>query len=191
MLAKQIGNVTIHWKEPLIIIVIAFAIECLILLILLTYRQKKVVKSFQNGCYGEVIVVGKKLLKLYQKSAKIHKHRNTEAGMEYLNFVMAVSYFSVKDYEQFLYHIHALTQKDDIKEFWLSLYYLRQNDFDSAQSHYANIEENDETQLNRTYLESMKHYAQGEYDLAKTKMMEIYTDLTFPVLKQIADEVLK
>jgi hypothetical protein len=32
---------------------------------------------------------------------------------------------------------------------------------------------------------------QDQYDLAKTKMMRIYTDLKHPVLKQIADEVLK
>ena len=111
--------------------------------------------------------------------------------IEYLHFAMAVSHFSVKNDEQFLYHINALDQNQDIQAFWLSLYYLRQDNLDSFQSHYANIKVSEETLLNRTYLESMKLYTQHEYDLAKTKMNEIYANLKLPILKQLADEVLK
>ena len=104
---------------------------------------------------------------------------------------MAVAHFSKKNYEQFLYHINDLKQHDDIKEFWVSLYYLRQDDFDNFQVHYANIKVSEETLINRTFLESVRLYTQGECDLAGTKMLELYKDLKQPILKQIADEVLK
>ena len=113
------------------------------------------------------------------------------AWIEYLNFALAVSNFSVKNYEQFLYHISALTQNQDIKEFWLSLYCLRQDDIDGFQSHYENIKVTEETLISRTYLESIKLYTQAEYNLAKTKMSEIYSDLKHPILTKIADKILK
>lgn len=190
MFTKQIGNVIVHF-EPLIIVIVATLIACLIIALLVMYRGKKVNKSFQSGNYDSVLIDGEKLLKTYQGYAKRYKHKNTLSWIESLHFVLAVSYFSVKNYERFLYHINCLSQNLDIKEFWLSLYYLRQNDLDSFQSHYANIKVSDETLINRTYLESIKLYMQDKYDLAKTQIIGIYADLKHPILKQIADEVLK
>ena len=190
MFTKQIGNVVVHF-EPLIIVIVATLISYLIIALLLMYRGKKVKKSFESGNYNIVLINGEKLLKTYQRYAKRYKHRNTISWIEYLHFAMAVSHFSVKNDEQFLYHINALDQNQDIQAFWLSLYYLRQDNLDSFQSHYANIKVSEETLLNRTYLESMKLYTQHEYDLAKTKMNEIYANLKLPILKQLADEVLK
>lgn len=190
MFTKQFGNVIVHF-EPLIIVIVATLIACLIIALLVMYRGKKVNESFQSGNYDSVLINGEKLLKTYQGYAKRYKHKNTLSWIESLHFVLAVSYFSVKNYEQFLYHINSLNQNLDIKEFWLSLYYLRQNDLDSFQSHYANIKVSDETVINRTYLESIKLYMQDKYDLAKTQIIGIYADLKHPILKQIADEVLK
>ncbi len=190
MFTKQFGNVIVHF-EPLIIVIVATLIACLIIALLVMYRGKKVNESFQSGNYDSVLINGEKLLKTYQGYAKRYKHKNTLSWIESLHFMLAVSYFSVKNYEQFLYHINSLNQNLDIKEFWLSLYYLRQNDLDSFQSHYANIKVSDETVINRTYLESIKLYMQDKYDLAKTQIIGIYADLKHPILKQIADEVLK
>ena len=190
MFTKQFGNVIVHF-EPLIIVIVATLIACLIIALLVMYRGKKVNESFQSGNYDSVLINGEKLLKTYQGYAKRYKHKNTLSWIESLHFMLAVSYFSVKNYEQFLYHINSLNQNLDIKAFWLSLYYLRQNDLDSFQSHYANIKVSDETVINRTYLESIKLYMQDKYDLAKTQIIGIYADLKHPILKQIADEVLK
>lgn len=190
MFTKRIGNVVVHF-EPLIVVIITSLIAFLIISLLLHYREKKVTKSFESGNYSAVLVDGKKLLKTYQGYAKRYKHPNTLSWIEYLHFAMAVSYFSVENYEQFLYHINAFNQNRDIKEFWLSLYYLRQKDFNSFQEHYENIKVSDETLKNRTYLDSLKLYMDNEYDMAKWKMNEIYENLNHPVLKQIADEVLK
>lgn len=190
MFTKQFGNVIVHF-EPLIIVIVATLIACLIIALLVMYRGKKVNESFQSGNYDSVLINGEKLLKTYQGYAKTYKHKNTLSWIESLHFMLAISYFSVKNYEQFLYHINSLNQNLDIKAFWLSLYYLRQNDLDSFQSHYANIKVSDETVINRTYLESIKLYMQDKYDLAKTQIIGIYADLKHPILKQIADEVLK
>ena len=192
MFTRQIGNVIVHF-EPLIIVVVAILIVYFVLALLLRYRGKKITESFQDGNYEVVLKEGIKLLKTYQRYAKRYKRkpRNIMAWIEYLNFALAVSNFSVKNYDQFLYHISALTQNQDIKEFWLSLYCLRQDDIDGFQSHYENIKVTEETLINRTYLESIKLYTQAEYDLAKTKMSEIYSDLKHPILMKIADKILK
>ena len=190
MFTKQIGNVTVHF-EPLIIVIVIALIAYLIIALLLMHRGKKVTKAFESGLYDAVLIDGEKLLKTYQRYAKRYKHRNTLSWIEYLHFAMAVSHFSVQNYEQFLYHINAFNQNCDIKEFWLSLYYFRQKDFDSFQSHFGNIKVSYDTLQNRTYLESIKLYMQGEYDIAISKMNGIYENLNLPVLKQIADEVIK
>ena len=190
MFTKRIGNVVVHF-EPLIVVIITSLIAFLIISLLLHYREKKVTKSFESGNYSAVLVDGKKLLKTYQGYAKRYKHSNTLSWIEFLHFAMAVSYFSVENYEQFLYHINAFNQNRDIKEFCLSLYYLRKIDFNSFKEHYENIKVSDETLKSRTYLDSLKLYMDNEYDMAKWKMNEIYENLKHPVLKQIADEVLK
>lgn len=190
MITKQLGNTTIHF-EPLIIVIVVAMVVYLIIALSVIYRGKKVNNAFQSGDYDEVLINGEKLLKTYQGYAKRYKHRNTLSWIESLHFMLAVSYFSVENYEQFLYHINAMSQNCDIKEFWLSLYYLRQGDFDSFNSHYANIKVSGETLLNRTYLESIKLYMQGEYDLAKTNIIGVYKGLKHPILIQIADEVMK
>ena len=190
MLSKQFGNVVIHF-EPLIIVIVATLIAYLIIALLLVYRGEKVTKSFQSGNYNNVLIDGEKLLKTYQRYAKRYKGRNTLKWIEYLHFALAVSHFSLKNYQQFLYHINSFNQNCDIKEFWLSLYYVRQDDLDSFLSHYENIKVSEETLINRTYLESIQLHMQNEYDLAKTKMNGIYSDLRYPVLKQIADEIFK
>lgn len=190
MLAKQIGNVTVHFEPLIVVLITALVLYCGIAL-LLKYRGKKITKSFESGNYDSILIEGEKLLKIYQRYAKRYTHKNTLAWIEYLNFVMAVSHFSKKNYESFFNHINALTQNNNIKQFWLSLYYLQINDLDNANVHYAKIMEGDDTLSNRTYLESMILYVQGDYDLAKRKMLDIYDDLKHPILKQIADEVLK
>ena len=131
MLAIQIGNVIVYF-EPLIIflaVIGAILIVYLVFALLLRYRGRKVTESFASGDYGIVLIDGEKLLKTYQKYAKRYPHPKTLSWIEYLHFAMAVSYFSVKNYEQFLYHINAFNQNHDIKEFWLSLYYLQQNQY--------------------------------------------------------------
>ena len=190
MLAKQIGNVTIHF-EPLITVLIVTVIVYGIIALLLTYRGKKITKSFESGDYDNVLVDGDKLLKTYQRYAKRYKHKNTLAWIEYLNFAIAVSHFSQKNYELFFNYINALKKNDNVKEFWLSLYYLQQNDLENAKLCYSKIDDSDDTRFNRTYLEGMMLYIQSDYDSAKSKMSEIYTDIRYPILRQMADDILK
>lgn len=192
MFTRQIGNVIVHF-EPLIIVVVAILIVYFVVALLLRYRGKKITESFQTGNYEVVLKEGEKLLKTYQRYANRYrvKPKNVMAWIEYLHFAIAVSSFSMKHYDMFLEHINDLTQSQDIKEFWLSLYCLRQDDIDGFQSHYDNIKVTEETLMNRTYLESIKLYTQAEYDLAKTKMGEIYSDLKHPILMKIADKILK
>lgn len=193
MLSKTIGNVIVHF-EPLIIFGGLIAIILLVQMarsIIIEKRFTNVYKNLIAGKYDDVIEIGANLLYSYKKYNARLSTKPITNRIEYLNFALSVSYFAKFDDDQFLSHINALIVSLDVKEFWLSLYYLRRDDFDSFQSHYANIKVSDETLLNRTYLESIRLYMRNQYDLAKMKMMGIYTDLKHPVLKQIADEVLK
>lgn len=153
-------------------------------------QGKNISKAFNLGEYDKVIVDGKRMLSVYRRYAKIYAHRNTTSWIEYLNFALAVSYFSKSNNELFLEHINALSQYQDIKEFWLALFYLQQNDLDVARMHYNSIDCCEKTQVNRIFLESVLMHKQGECETAKEKLKGIYTELKHPVLKQIADEIL-
>lgn len=190
MFTKQISGVEFHFG-PLIIYIVVILAFMVISAISFSCRRKRVAKCFDSGDYDKVLIYGNKLLKKCQKYSKRYKHKTTMAWIEYLHVVLAISYFSVKNFDEFLIHINALSQYDNVKECWLSLYYLYKNDFDNAELHYNKISESDETRINRAYIEGFKQYKQGEYDLAKETIGSIYMDIKQPVLRHIADEILK
>ena len=159
MLTKQVGNVEVHFG-PLIIVAVGTLLYLLSLALLLILRWNKMTKAFIIGDYRSALVIGKKLLRTSEKSNKRKKPKKTRPFDEQLHFVLAVSHFSEKNYEQFLHHINALTQYRDVKEFWLSLYYLCQNDLDNAKLYYASISKSNDTLSSRTYLESMMLYVE-------------------------------
>ena len=102
---------------------------------------------------------------------------------------LAVSNFSIMNWDGFLSHINSMSQYDDTKNFWLSLYYIYQDNLNEAQTYYDNIARNEENTTGISYLECLICYKQGDIDLAKTKMKDIYPKLKYPVLKQIADQM--
>ena len=188
MFTTQIGNVTVHF-ELLIIVFIITMIVYFMLALSLIIRGMKIRKSFEVGAYDKVLKDGEKLLKTYQKFAKRYKHKNTIAWIEYLQFSLAVSNFSIMNWDGFLSHINSMSQYDDTKNFWLSLYYIYQDNLNDAQTYYDNIARNEENTTGISYLECLICYKQGDIDLAKTKMKDIYPKLKYPVLKQIADQM--
>ena len=186
MFTKQIGNVTVHFEPLIIFLVIVIAI-CFLIALSLYIRGKKVKKSFESGAYDKVIIDGERLLKTYQKYAKRNKHKNTIMWIEYLHFSLAVSYFSTMNWDSFLSHINSMSQYGDVNNFWLSLYFIYRGDLNEAQTYYDNIAQSEENATNISYLDCLICYNQGEVDLAKAKMKDIYAKLKHPVLKNIAD----
>ena len=189
MLSKTFGNVTVYF-EPLIILGI-FLVFQIVRAIILELKFRAVVKNIYTEKYDEIIRNGEKLMLIYKKYNARLSTKPIISRIEYLNYTLAVSYFSLTDDTRFLKHINALTKSSDIKEFWLSLFYLQSNDFDTAQIHYDNIVCNEDTYVNRTFLNAFCAYKKQENEVAKNRMMEVINLLTLPVLKQLADEVLK
>ena len=120
MFTKQIGNVTVHF-EPLIIFLVVVMVVFVFIALSLSVRGKKIKRAFESGEYDKVLKDGERLLKTYLNYAKRSKHRNTLAWIEYLHFSLAVSNLALMNWKSFLNHINALSQYDDVKNFWLSL----------------------------------------------------------------------
>lgn len=188
MLTKQIGNVTVNF-EPLIIFLVIIMVIYSIIALYLNIQGRKIRKSFDAGEYNKVLKDGGKLLKIYQKFAKRYKHKNTVAWIEYLNFCLAVSNFSAMNWDCFLSHINSISQYSDIKNFWLSLYYIYHNNLDKAQMYYDSIARAEENTTNISYLDCLVYYKQGKTYLAQSKMKDIYMKLKHPVLKQIVEKM--
>ena len=174
-----IGNTTIYFW-PLIVTLVIAVIASFLFTLYLSLRVRKVRKSFEAGVYDKTIIDGEQLLKTYQKLVN---------GIENLHFVLAVSYFSAMNWECFLSHINSLSLYPDVKNFWLSLYYIFQDNLDEAQLYYEKISRIDKNKTSFSYLESLICYKQGKYDLAKSKMDSIYMNLTTPLLKHLADQL--
>ena len=193
MFSKTVGTVTFHF-EPLLIF------GGLILLILFAHLIRSIVtelgfwditKKLVTGDYDGIIKSGEKLLQMYQKYNARLSTRQIISKIEYLNFSLAISYFARSDDDQFLSHINEMNSSFDIKEFWLSLFYLRKNDFETASAHYVQIASDDSTQVYKTFLSSFEAYKQGDIDTAKSKIIGVIDQLKHPILKQIADSIIK
>ncbi len=187
MFTKQIGNVTVHF-EPLIIFLAVVMAVAVFSALSLSVRGKKIKRAFELGEYDKVLKDGERLLKTYLNYAKRYKHRNTIAWIEYLHFSLAVSNLALMNWEPFLNHINALSQHNDVKSFWLSLYYILQNNLEEASSYHDMIAQTEENATNISFLDCLIWYNKGDVDLAKNKMKGIYPLLKYPVLKDIANK---
>lgn len=186
MLSKTVGNAEFHF-EPLIVILIMIAVIMVfntVRAILLRRKGKRIADNIAAGNCDEVIKDGEKLQKVYKKYNARRSTKATVQSIEYLNFALALAYFSKSDHERFLEHINALL-RNDIKEFWLALFYLQQKDADAMKA----INCSESTQVCRTFLDNVSMHRQGDSAAAQEKMKELYAQLKIFVLKQIADEV--
>ena len=193
MLSKTVGNVTFHFGPLLIVggLILFILFVQLIRAIVMELKFRDITKKLVIGDYNTIITSGEKLLRIYQKYNARLSSNPIISRIEYLNFALAVSYFSTSNDDQFLLHINEMNSSVDIKEFWLSLFYLNRSAFENASVHYNQIATNDNTHIHKTFLTSFEAYKQGNNDIAKSKMLEVIDQLKHPILKQIADLIIK
>ena len=192
MFTKTIGNTTIHFG-PLIVFGVLIGTILLIQVIrsiVLEHKFKAIVNCLQNGNYSHIVQNGESLLNDYDNYTKRIKAKALLSKIEYLNFALAVSYFAFSNDDGFLSKIYKLDQSPDIKEFWLSLYFLRRDDFEEFKIHFNQITCSDETYINRTYLNAYCLFKQNQKDLACETMSEVFDSLKHPVLKDLAKSIL-
>lgn len=180
----QIGKVTIYFS-PFIILLAIFVVEFIVITISINRRSKKIVKFFHAGEYDKVIKDGEKLLKYYQKA---FRNKNTMKVIESLHWLLAISNFSMMNLDDFFVHITFASPYHQAKDFWLSLYYICQDNLEEAQKYYDHIDQTEENKVSITYLDSLICYKQGDITSATEKMREVYQKLNYPVLKRIANE---
>lgn len=180
----QIGKVTIYFF-PFIILLAIFVVEFIVVTLSANRRAKKIVKFFHAGEYDKVIENGEKLLKSCRKSAKSQKGMKAIAN---LHLMLAISNFSMMNLDDFFVHITFASPYHQAKDFWLSLYYICQDNLEEAQKYYDHIDQTEENKVSITYLESLICYKQGDITSATEKMREVYQKLNYPVLKRIANE---
>lgn len=192
MFTKTIGNTTIHFG-PLILFGIILGTILIIQVvrsIVLEHKFKNIVNYLQNGDYGRIVQIGESLLNEYDTHTKKIKTKALLSKIEYLNFALAVSYFALSNDEGFLSKIYMLNQSPNIKEFWLSLYFLRKDDLEEFKTHFDLISCTEETYINRTYLNAYCFYKQNQNDLACESMSVVFDSLKHPILKDIAKSIL-
>lgn len=187
----QIGNTAIDFRPLMVVFAILLAIIAFYIVqgIVLNRRCQKIAKAMTVGDYDYVIAKGERVLAIYQTYNKRRSSKSLAQWIEYLNFALGVSYFANQDNDNFLKHITALTASENTKQFWLSLYYIKQNEIEIAQGHYNQIENNEDTLTSKTFLESMFLYKNGERQEAKEKMQTVIPKLKHKILKQLADEI--
>lgn len=188
-MSVKIGNVTIDFV-PFIVCVAIIIIVSLVFRLYLLFHMRKVRKSFEAGAYDKAITDGERFLKTYKNIDKSYKHKYKYMidEIEYLDFALAVSNFALMNWDCFLSHINSMSQYSDIKNFWLSLYYICQDNLDEAQTYYDNIAQTEANATNLSYLDSMICYKHGDVDSAKAKMECIYSELKHPILRDLADK---
>lgn len=192
MLSRTVGKITFHF-EPLLVLgalVVIILLVQIIRSVFLEIRFRKVCNDLVAGQYDDVIKNGVNLLSLYEKYNARLSTKQISSRIEYVNFSLSVSYFAKSNYACFLLHINALATNADVKEFWLALYYLKEQDFESAQEHYDLITCDKSNYVNRTFLDAYQAYIKQEMECAQKAMTKVVDQLKHPVLKQLADNIL-
>jgi hypothetical protein len=193
MLSVTVGKVTFHF-EPLIAYGIIVGVVLLLLIIRAVawaFRFRKICEAVTGGRYDDIIRDGENLLYAYEKQNARMSNKRLVSQIEYLNFALAISYFACDNDELFLKHVNALTTSLDAKNSWLSLFYLKKNDFDTAATYCDELSCNENIFTMKTFLDGFRAYQDNDHDAAKKKMAEINDQLTHPVLKNMANEILQ
>ena len=114
-----------------------------------------------------------------------------KARVNSLNFMIATAYLSENNEEQFLTYIHDLKNMEETKYFWISVYYLLQNNMEKFQINYEIYSSFDEGK--NTYsdiIENLVKYKQHEDKQALETLKQLSPDIKNPLLKQIVSNYL-
>ena len=148
-------------------------------------------RQFRDGNYPKAIRNANRMLRIYCRTGRLLRWQNSVATIDHLYFMLAVSYFATGHDEMCLKSIHARSRMDDTGRFWLALHGLQKHAPVLAQEYVAETSGLGDKQLYKTFLEGLLADRDGDSELARSKLQEVYRRIDLPILKQIADEILK
>ena len=175
-----------------------FCLIVLIFSILLSFigkiRFSRVWKKFRAGEYASIIPrlirfyeMEKFTLSAFTKSKRYLENSDTFACM------LSVSYFAVKDYENFLFYIDTVKENVEEKHFWRMLYDLTvTKNVASAEEHYANVPNPSQKFSPNCFLlaDALFLFEKGAREEAVPMLEDAQSRLETPILKRIASEYL-
>ena len=152
-----------------------------------TYMKTR--NAYLSGNYDDVISNGKKITKWYHVVSKIIPISDARRTIDDLNGMLAISFLSKNDYENFSKHINAVKHNNEFKTSWLCIYYLLQDDIESANNHYTAFPVTNENKMMYDYLNALFLYKQGEIEKAKEIIDEVYPNLRVKFAKDIVNNL--
>ena len=93
MFTKTFGNTTVHF-EVLIVAIAIILVLALIRSLYLVMYSRGIVRAYLQFQYNKVILKGNKLLKIFQRSARLLHTKKTDLSIDNLKKTIAISYFS-------------------------------------------------------------------------------------------------
>ena len=150
----------------------------------------KAYNAYLSGNYDVVISKGKKITTWYFIISKTSPFPRVRRIIDDLNGMLAVSFLAKEDNENFLKHINAIKHKNTFKSFWLCIYYLLQNDVQTAEGYYESLKKTNEAENMANFLNAIFLFKRGEIEEARTVMNEVYPKLNVPFARTVADNML-
>ncbi len=184
----KIGTININFIPLIIALCIILAIA-IINFFFLRKQWSDILRVCQQGEYDKVIEKAKKMLKIYKMNAKIYDGQNIKVLIENLNLFLAISYLAQSNNEQFIKCINEISDTRNEKQFWLTLYYLLNDNLKDAEKQYQLINACQETQDLLSFLDGIFLYKKGSIDIAKEKLENVYSKLNYPILREIAHTI--
>lgn len=186
MLSFEIGNTTVYlW--PLLIAFLIAIIGAVFHALILSKRNRKIVKLCQIGKYNDSIVLAQKQLNYYTRTLK---NRNTKSAIETINFYIAISYLGLSNDEQFTHHMTQVTDTNSEKHFWLALFHLTKHEFTEFQTEFDKLKSMHVNENYLSYLSSIRKLQECDDVEARTKLSELKSILNFKVLHDISQKTI-
>ena len=130
------NNVVIEWK------IIIPTLICIILIvivrwIMLNKKIANIARQYMASNYQEILPKAIKLQNSYGQTL-FTKNRNVRGVYDEMSFIISTIYLHENNGKEFLKYINEIGGKDKqyIKFFWLYVYYLINNDSESALTNY-------------------------------------------------------
>lgn len=186
MLSFEIGNTTVH-VLPLLIVLFIAIIGVAFHAILLSRRNKELVKLCQIGKYNDSIILAQKQLNYYRRTLK---NRHTGSVMEMMYLHIAISYFGLLNDEQFVHNIAQINEENLEKHFWLALFYLTKYESNEFQTQYDILETMHVNENYLSYLSSLKKLQECDDSDARNTLLTLTPKLNFKLLQDISQKIL-
>ena len=130
------NNVVIEWKI-IIPTLICLSLIVIVRSIMLNNKIANITRQYMVGNYQEILPKAIKMQNFYGQTL-FTKNRNVRGVYDDMSLIIATIHLHQNNDKEFLKYINEIGGKDNqcIKFFWLYVYYLINNDLDSAFTNY-------------------------------------------------------